>query len=101
MVGLGAGTGSAFALLPPQNTSGNWIKIVQRLTVRVAKDPQELRDHPLRIGLSVDVDVDVADTSGEAVTEASAASVMRADTGDDGTAAADRLIKRILAENGA
>ena len=48
--GLGAGSGSAFALLPPQNASGNWIKIVQRVpVVRIALDPQELKDHPLRV----------------------------------------------------
>ena len=52
--GLGAGSGSAFALLPPQNASGNWIKIVQRVPVRIALDPQELAAHPLRVGLSVD-----------------------------------------------
>ena len=62
--GLGAGTGAAFALLPPQNASGNWIKIVQRLPVRVALDAAELRDHPLRVGLSVTVTIDIRDTSG-------------------------------------
>ena len=49
----GAGSGSAFALLPPQNASGNWIKIVQRVPVRIALDPQELKAHPLRVGLSM------------------------------------------------
>jgi membrane fusion protein, multidrug efflux system len=98
--GLGAGSGSAFALLPPQNASGNWIKIVQRVPVRIALDAGELHAHPLRIGLSVDVDVDVADTSGRTVTSARASSVMRATTGDDGTQEADRLIKQILARNG-
>src|SRR5581483_8286923 len=48
VVGLAAGSGSAFALLPAQNASGNWIKIVQRLPVRIALDPKELKDHPLR-----------------------------------------------------
>ncbi len=52
--GLGAGSGSAFALLPPQNASGNWIKIVQRVPVRIALDPKELAAHPLRVGLSGD-----------------------------------------------
>jgi membrane fusion protein (multidrug efflux system) len=64
VVGLGAGSGNAFALLPPQNASGNWIKIVQRLPVRIALDGRELDTHPLRIGLSVDVEVDTSDTSG-------------------------------------
>ncbi|HEY1877942.1 MAG TPA: HlyD family efflux transporter periplasmic adaptor subunit, partial [Rhizomicrobium sp.] len=53
--GLGAGSGSAFALLPPQNASGNWIKIVQRVPVRIALDHRELAQHPLRVGLSVTV----------------------------------------------
>lgn len=67
LVGLSAGSGSAFALLPAQNASGNWIKIVQRLPVRVALDPAELRAHPLRIGLSVTATVDIRNTSGPLV----------------------------------
>jgi membrane fusion protein (multidrug efflux system) len=67
LVGLAAGSGTAFALLPSQNASGNWIKIVQRLPVRVALDPAELRAHPLRIGLSVSATVDIHDTSGSLV----------------------------------
>jgi membrane fusion protein, multidrug efflux system len=67
LVGLSAGSGSAFALLPAQNASGNWIKIVQRLPVRVELDPAELRAHPLRIGLSVTATVDIRDTSGPLV----------------------------------
>jgi membrane fusion protein (multidrug efflux system) len=69
VVGLSAGSGTAFALLPAQNASGNWIKIVQRLPVRVELDPGELRAHPLRIGLSVTADVDIRDTSGPLVSE--------------------------------
>jgi membrane fusion protein (multidrug efflux system) len=69
LVGLSAGSGTAFALLPAQNASGNWIKIVQRLPVRIALDPSELRAHPLRIGLSVTADVDIRDTSGPLVSE--------------------------------
>jgi len=63
--GLGTGTGAAFALLPAQNATGNWIKVVQRVPVRIALDPQELAAHPLRLGLSMTVKVDVADTSGK------------------------------------
>ncbi len=59
--GFGAGTGSAFSLLPAQNATGNWIKIVQRVPVRIALDPRELTAHPLQIGLSMKVDVDVRD----------------------------------------
>ncbi|MBB4154960.1 membrane fusion protein (multidrug efflux system) [Sphingomonas jinjuensis] len=64
VVGVGAGSGNAFALLPPQNASGNWIKIVQRVPVRIALDPKELTSHPLRVGLSVKTVVDTADQSG-------------------------------------
>ncbi|NGX38898.1 MAG: putative multidrug resistance protein EmrK [Chlamydiae bacterium] len=64
VVGIGAGTGSVMSLLPPQNATGNWIKIVQRLPVRISLDPEEIKKHPLRLGLSMDVSVDTRDTSG-------------------------------------
>jgi membrane fusion protein (multidrug efflux system) len=64
LVSLGLGTGSAFALLPPQNASGNWIKIVQRVPVRISVDAAQLRDHPLRLGLSMNTDVSIRDQSG-------------------------------------
>lgn len=64
VAGFGAGTGSAFALLPAQNATGNWIKIVQRLPVRIALEPGEVRAHPLQIGLSMKADVDLHDMSG-------------------------------------
>jgi membrane fusion protein (multidrug efflux system) len=64
VAGLGLGTGAAFALLPAQNATGNWIKVVQRVPVRVALDPQELMKHPLRLGLSTVATVDVRDDSG-------------------------------------
>jgi membrane fusion protein, multidrug efflux system len=70
LVGIAAGSGSAFALLPAQNASGNWIKIVQRLPVRVLLDPAELKAHPLRIGLSATVRVDMHNTSGPLITMA-------------------------------
>jgi membrane fusion protein (multidrug efflux system) len=69
VVGLGAGTGAAFSLLPAQNATGNWIKIVQRLPVRIALDQKELQEHPLRVGLSMNVSIDVHDQSGKAVTD--------------------------------
>jgi len=65
LAGFGAGTGSAFALLPAQNATGNWIKVVQRVPVRIALDPAELRQHPLQIGLSMEVTVDTHDRAGE------------------------------------
>jgi hypothetical protein len=64
VIGLGAGTGSVFSLLPAQNATGNWIKVVQRVPVRIALDNQELDKHPLRIGLSSDVTVDITDDKG-------------------------------------
>ncbi len=62
--GMSAGTGAAFALLPPQNASGNWIKVVQRVPVRIVLDEKELAKHPLRIGLSVTVTVDTTTRTG-------------------------------------
>jgi membrane fusion protein (multidrug efflux system) len=99
--GLGAGSGSAFALLPPQNASGNWIKIVQRLPVRIALDPEELKAHPLRVGLSVTASVSIKDTSGPVMSSKIAGADTHADLGEDANAKADSAIARILAENGA
>ncbi|NII53711.1 HlyD family efflux transporter periplasmic adaptor subunit [Luteibacter sp. SG786] len=65
VIGLGAGTGSAFSLLPAQNATGNWIKVVQRVPVRIALDPKDLDKHPLRIGLSTAVTVDITDDKGD------------------------------------
>lgn len=70
VVGLGAGTGSSFALLPPQNASGNWIKVVQRVAVRIALDPQQLEKSPLRIGLSTTVTVNTHDRDGRVLAAA-------------------------------
>jgi membrane fusion protein (multidrug efflux system) len=64
VIGLGAGTGSVFSLLPAQNATGNWIKVVQRVPVRIALDNKELDKHPLRIGLSTDVTVDIRNDQG-------------------------------------
>jgi membrane fusion protein (multidrug efflux system) len=101
VAGLGAGSGSAFAVLPAQNASGNWIKIVQRVPVRIALDPAELKDNPLRVGLSVSADVDVTDQSGPRVASAPVSSVMRGDTGEDIGPEVDALVAKILADNGA
>jgi membrane fusion protein (multidrug efflux system) len=60
VAGLGGGTGSAFAVIPAQNATGNWIKVVQRLPVRVALDPKELAEHPLRVGLSMTAKIDIS-----------------------------------------
>jgi membrane fusion protein, multidrug efflux system len=70
VAGLGAGTGAAFALLPAQNATGNWIKVVQRVPVRIALNPEEVAAHPLRVGLSMEARVDVSRTDGKALADA-------------------------------
>ena len=60
VIGFSGGTGSAFALIPAQNATGNWIKVVQRLPVRIALDPKELAEHPLRVGLSMEAKINLA-----------------------------------------
>jgi membrane fusion protein (multidrug efflux system) len=100
LVGVAAGSGNAFALLPSQNASGNWIKIVQRVPVRILLDPKELRDHPLRIGLSTSVRVDLHDTSGSGLSTIAVRNVPlphEASAGDD--PAVNERIAAIIAEN--
>ena len=70
VAGMSAGTGAAFALLPAQNATGNWIKVVQRVPVRIALDAKELAQNPLRVGLSMEATVDVTDQSGKALSDA-------------------------------
>jgi membrane fusion protein, multidrug efflux system len=74
LTGVAAGTGAAFSLLPAQNASGNWIKVVQRVPVRVSLASADLARHPLRIGLSTTVTVDTHDRSGAMLPEAPSAS---------------------------
>jgi membrane fusion protein (multidrug efflux system) len=100
VAGLGVGTGAAFALLPAQNATGNWIKVVQRVPVRIALDPKEVAEHPLRIGLSMDARVDVSQTGGRMLAEG-AQNPARAKSAvfDEGRAAADADVQRIIAAN--
>jgi len=98
--GLGAGTGAAFALLPAQNATGNWIKVVQRVPVRVSLDPRELADHPLRVGLSMDAKVDISDTSGKMLADAPRRSaVAQTAVFDEVDRQADDEVRRIVATN--
>ncbi|WP_068088516.1 efflux RND transporter periplasmic adaptor subunit [Novosphingobium rosa] len=99
VIGLSAGSGSAFALLPAQNASGNWIKIVQRLPVRIGLDPNELARTPLRIGLSVTVDVDTRDTSGTPVA-AAVANKLSVQQTDQANPEVEARIHQIIAANG-
>ncbi|MBW8851968.1 MAG: efflux RND transporter periplasmic adaptor subunit [Xanthomonadales bacterium] len=97
---IGLGTGSAFALLPAQNASGNWIKIVQRVPVRIALDPKQLAEHPLRIGMSMSADVSLRE-AGNGVLPAtpSQAPGLRTEAYAKQLADADALIAKIVREN--
>jgi membrane fusion protein (multidrug efflux system) len=102
VVGLSAGTGAAFALLPTQNASGNWIKVVQRVPVRITLDPKELEAHPLRIGLSMNVTVDIANTEGNSltgVTSSRNAPAYETRVFEQADREADDLIARIINQN--
>lgn len=101
VAGLGVGTGAAFSLLPAQNATGNWIKVVQRVPVRIALDAQQLREHPLRVGLSMEARVDVREQGGATLAEAPRAHAVAQTavyaTQDDG---ADAEVRRVIAMNG-
>jgi membrane fusion protein (multidrug efflux system) len=100
VAGLGMGTGAAFALLPAQNATGNWIKVVQRVPVRIALDPQELKDHPLRIGLSTKVEVDVRNASGAMLAQtARQAPVLATSAYDIDRSEIDARIAAIIRDN--
>jgi membrane fusion protein (multidrug efflux system) len=100
VLGLRAGTGSALAVLPAQNASGNWIKIVQRLPVRIGLDPQELAQHPLFLGLSTNVHIDVHDRSGAALSQQSVwPSASSTLAYDDQMSGVDAEIAGIVAQN--
>ena len=79
VAGMSAGTGAAFSLLPAQNATGNWIKVVQRVPVRIRLDPQEITASPLRVGLSMEATVNVSDQSGKTLAEAAPVSAPPAD----------------------
>jgi membrane fusion protein (multidrug efflux system) len=99
--GLGAGTGAAFALLPAQNATGNWIKVVQRVPVRIKLDAKELAEHPLRVGLSMDAKVDVSNTDGRMLADGSRPSMItQTKVFDEINSAADGDVRRIIAANG-
>lgn len=100
IVSLGIGTGSAFALLPAQNASGNWIKIVQRLPVRIALDADDVRKHPLRIGLSMSVDVNLHGQDGELLSSKPVDKpVLTTNVYEHQLQDADALVAKIIAAN--
>ena len=97
---LGLGTGSAFSLLPAQNASGNWIKIVQRVPVRIEIDRRELAKHPLRIGLSMSADVDLHDQGGPVLASAPPTRPLLTTAAYDGQMrAAQARIDQVIREN--
>lgn len=101
IAGISAGTGSAFELLPPQNATGNWIKIVRRVPVRIDLQADELKNHPLRVGLSIRVQVDVHDTDAPVLAQAPPKMARyRTNIYADKGAAIDRLVDRIIAGKG-
>lgn len=100
VAGLGISTGAASALLPAQNATGNWIKVVQRVPVRIVLDAEQVKAHPLRVGLSMDAEVDVAEKGGSSLADAVRAEPLaqtqvyaQADEG------ASQLVNRIIAQN--
>jgi membrane fusion protein, multidrug efflux system len=100
VAGLGVGTGAAFALLPAQNATGNWIKVVQRVPVRVALEPAQIARHPLRVGLSMHATVDVRNQDGQTLADAPRAEpVAQAASLAPQDAAADAEVRRIIAAN--
>ena len=100
LASLGLGTGSAFSLLPAQNASGNWIKIVQRVPVRIQLDPRQLAAHPLRLGMSMSVDVAVRDQHGPVLPAAvPAAPVLSTQAYAKQSRDADALIERVIQDN--
>jgi membrane fusion protein (multidrug efflux system) len=100
VLGLTAGTGAALAVLPPENATGNWIKIVQRLPVRIGLDPRELLEHPLFLGLSTTVSVDIRDLRGSPLSRTPAWTTgLRTHVYAEQDAGVDAEIQRIVREN--
>ncbi|WP_036113640.1 MULTISPECIES: efflux RND transporter periplasmic adaptor subunit [Luteibacter] len=100
VIGLGAGTGSAFSLLPAQNATGNWIKVVQRIPVRIALDAKDLDKHPLRIGLSTAVTLDISNDDGDVLARApSTTPVAQTTVYDEVAAKADAAADEIVRNN--
>ncbi|MCG9095872.1 efflux RND transporter periplasmic adaptor subunit [Laribacter hongkongensis] len=102
VAGLSAGTGSVFSLLPPQNATGNWIKVVQRVPVRITLDARDLAAHPLRLGLSMHVSVDTRSQDGPLVTDAPVGKpVLQTGVYDGQLERANRMVTDIIAANSA
>jgi membrane fusion protein (multidrug efflux system) len=100
LASIGLGTGSAFSLLPAQNASGNWIKIVQRIPVRIELDPKQLATHPLRLGMSMSIDVGLRDQDGSVLPAAvPAKAVLTTQAYSKQLQEADALIQSVIRAN--
>lgn len=100
VTGLGVGTGAAFSLLPAQNATGNWIKVVQRVPVRIMLDEKQLAEHPLRIGLSMDAEVDISRQDGSTLADAPRdATQAHTQAFAEKSDAANEDVQRIIAAN--
>lgn len=99
VAGVGMGTGAAFALLPAQNASGNWIKVVQRVPVRIRLNPAQLTEHPLRVGLSMQVRVDLSQDGPHLAEAPRATPVYTTSSYADDVLAAEERIRTILTTN--
>ena len=100
VAGLGVGTGAAFSLLPAQNATGNWIKVVQRVPVRIALDAKQLESNPLRVGLSMDAEVDVSNKDGKTLADAPRdAALAHSQVVGVQNNAADDDVRRVIAAN--
>lgn len=99
IIGVDPGTGATFSLLPPQNASGNWIKIVQRLPVRIALDPKEVTEHPLLVGLSMKAVADMSNQDGAALATGGSGRQYETPVFDDADKDAEARVRRIIAAN--
>lgn len=100
VIGIASGTGSVFSLIPPQNATGNWIKIVQRLPVRISLDPETIQHYPVRLGISAEVDVDVTDQNLPFLSPTPPVqSVAKTDVFDIHMKKVDQLMDQIVREN--
>ena len=101
VIGIGIGSGAVFSPLPPQNATGNWIKIVQRIPVRISLDPQQLKKNPLRLGLSMNVSVDISDIEGSRIPKKSSdQSIYQTDIFESQIDGSEKVIEAILEQNG-
>jgi membrane fusion protein (multidrug efflux system) len=100
VVGLNPGTGSVFSILPPQNATGNWIKIIQRIPVKISLDPKEVADHPLVLGLTMTTKIDTHSRKGLQLPKASDSKpIYETDVYADELAGVDEMIREIIQDN--